>query len=83
MSTADIVAAAAQAPAATPTPVNDDLIAAVERLQAEVASMRKENNDGHASNAAHNGKTARVLERAASYAGGDTIGVSVEMRARA
>ena len=54
---------------------NDDLIAAVDRLRAQVESMQADNNKGHATTAEGTGKTASVLDRAQRASGGDSLAV--------
>jgi long-subunit fatty acid transport protein len=78
MSTSDTIAAAAQAPAATPTPANDELIAEVRALRMRWRSCARRTTTV-TRRTPRNGKTARIPDRAASYAGGDMIGVSVSM----
>jgi hypothetical protein len=77
--TADALLAAmsaSQGNASATTTANDNMASELAALRQELASMRTENNAGHAANASANNKTAKVLETVTAQSGGEAISVA-------
>jgi len=75
-STTDTLAAAAtaaQASGATPSAANDDMLAELKALRAEVAQLREENNSGHAATAGNTGAIKRKFEDVTADSGGNAV----------
>lgn len=78
---AALVSASAGAAQASASSTNDndqaDLRSLVDDLRQEIASMRSDNNAGHAATAANTAAMKKTLEKVTSQSGGDAISVEI------